>query len=412
MIFKTHKRNLVNRLLMSLLGAALMTAAPLIQAERSYVGTWGSIYPASSSEDNANCALCHNSYSSGSGFNPYGSAIESSTAGSISARIVDVEDVDSDSDPTTSDNITEINANAQPGWTGTAPSGVVGDLDPAGNLPPVADANGPYFGTAEQQVQFDGSASSDPDGTITAYDWTFGDGNVGTGESPVHTYATDGTYDVSLVVTDDDSDSSAPSVTTASIEPAPQDPVADPNGPYNGVEGIAVAFDGSGSFDPDGGNITQYFWDFDDGNLGTGVAPSHTYANPGTYTVKLIVEDDEGAQNPVPAETTAEIATDTDGDGIADALDNCILAPNGPLIPDAGGNSQRDTDGDNYGNVCDPDLDNDLIVNAADLALFKLLFFSSDPNADFDGSGTVNAADLAILKTMFFGPPGPSGLVP
>jgi len=155
-----------------------------------------------------------------------------------------------------------------------------------------------------------------------------------------------------------------------------------------------------------------YFWDFDDGNLGTGVAPSHTYANPGTYTVKLIVEDDEGAQNPVPAETTAEIATDTDGDGIADALDNCILAPNGPLIPDAGGNSQRDTDGDNYGNVCDPDLDNDLIVNAADLALFKLLFFSSDPNADFDGSGTVNAADLAILKTMFFGPPGPSGLVP
>ncbi len=44
MIFKTHKRNLINRFLISLLGAALMTAAPLIQAERSYVGTWGGIY--------------------------------------------------------------------------------------------------------------------------------------------------------------------------------------------------------------------------------------------------------------------------------------------------------------------------------------------------------------------------------
>jgi len=390
----------------------LMTAAPLIHAERSYVGTWGDIYPASSSGDNAQCALCHSSTSSGSGFNPYGSAIESSSAGGISARIVDVEDLDSDSDPTCSSNLTEINANAQPGWTGSAPTGVSGDLDPSASQCPIADANGPYFGIEEEQVQFDGSGSTYPNGTITAWDWTFGDGNTGTGENPVHAYVAADTYDVSLVVTGDDGATSVPSMTTASITPAPQDPVADPNGPYSGVEGIAVVFDGSGSFDPDGGNITQYFWDFDDGNLGTGVAPSHTYANPGTYTVKLTVEDDEGAQNLVPAETTAEIATDTDGDGIADALDNCILAPNGPLIPDAGGNSQRDTDGDNYGNVCDPDLDNDLTVNAADLAIFKSLYFSSDPNADFDGSGTVNAADLAILKTMFFGSPGPSGLVP
>jgi hypothetical protein len=114
----------------------------------------------------------------------------------------------------------------------------------------------------------------------------------------------------------------------------------------------------------------------------------------------------------VPAETTAEIALDTDGDGIADAQDNCTLVANGPLIPDAGGNSQLDTDGDNYGNICDPDLDNNGIVQAADLALFKPLFFTNDADADFDGNGIVQAGDLAILKTMFFGPPGPSGLVP
>jgi PKD repeat protein len=412
MIFKIHKRNLVNRFLVSLLGAALMTAAPLLQAERSYVGTWGGIYPASSSGDNANCALCHNSYTSGSGFNPYGSAIESSSAGGISARIVDVEGLDSDSDPTASDNITEINANAQPGWTGTAPTGVIGDLDPAGNLPPVADANGPYFGTAEQQVQFDGSASSDPDGTITAWDWTFGDGNVGTGENPVHTYATDGTYDVSLVVTDDDSDSSVPSVTTASIEPAPQDPVADPGGPYNGVEGIAVVFDGSASFDPDGGNITQYFWDFGDGNTGFGEAPSHIYAADGSYPVTLTVVDDEGALS-APVSTTADIASDQDGDGTPDNLDNCILVANGPLIPDAGGNSQLDTDGDGYGNICDADLNQDLETDLSDFSLFRIAFSTTqDPDADFDGSGVVDLSDFSLFRVMFQSAPGPSGLTP
>jgi chitodextrinase len=402
MTFKTHKRNLVNRFLISLLGAALMMAAPLIQAERSYVGTWGGIYPASSSEDNANCALCHNSYSSGSGINPYGSAIESSSAGSISARIVDVEDLDSDSDPTASDNITEINANAQPGWTGTAPTGVVGDLDPAGNLPPVADANGPYFGTAEQQLLFDGSGSDDPDGTITAYDWTFGDGNTGTGVSPTHTYTAAGTYDVSLVVTDNDSDSSAPSVTTASIEPAPQDPVADPNGPYNGIEGIAVAFDGSASFDPDGGDITQYDWDFGDGNTGIGVAPSHIYAADGSYPVTLTVVDDEGAQS-APVSTTADIASDKDGDGIPDMSDNCTQVPNP---------TQCDGDNDGYGNHCDADFNNDLIVNGLDIGPFKAGFGTADPVTDLNCDGITNGLDIGPLKTMFGSPPGPSALAP
>ncbi len=40
----------------------------------------------------------------------------------------------------------------------------------------------------------------------------------------------------------------------------------------------------------------------------------------------------------------------------------------------------------------------------------RILFVAT--YADLDGAGIVNAADLAILKTMFFGPPGPSGLVP
>ena len=104
--------------------------------------------------------------------------------------------------------------------------------------------------------------------------------------------------------------------------------------------------------------------------------------------------------------------TDADGDGAFNDEDNCILRANGPLIPDAGGNIQRDTDGDNYGNYCDPDFNGDGVVSAADLAYMKINFFTDDPDADLTGDGTVSAADLAILKTMFFGPPGPSGLVP
>jgi hypothetical protein len=86
-----------------------------------------------------------------------------------------------------------------------------------------------------------------------------------------------------------------------------------------------------------------------------------------------------------------------------DNLDNCTQIPN-PL--------QRDTDFDQYGNFCDPDFDNDLIVNFADLAYIRANFFSTDPDADLNGDGIVNFADLAIVKSMFFGPPGPSGLVP
>ena len=99
---------------------------------------------------------------------------------------------------------------------------------------------------------------------------------------------------------------------------------------------------------------------------------------------------------------------DTDLDGVFDINDNCPLVANGPLIPDAGGNSQRDTDGDGIGNICDPDFNNDGVVNAADLAYLKSHFFSTDPNADMNGDGFVNAADLAILKNMYFKPPGPS----
>ena len=100
---------------------------------------------------------------------------------------------------------------------------------------------------------------------------------------------------------------------------------------------------------------------------------------------------------------------DSDGDGVADYVDNCTKVPN----PD-----QLDSDGDGYGNACDADLNNDGLVNALDLGLFRTVFGKAkgDPDlkaaADLNGDGRVNALDLGLFRLMFGKPPGPSGLKP
>jgi len=92
---------------------------------------------------------------------------------------------------------------------------------------------------------------------------------------------------------------------------------------------------------------------------------------------------------------------DTDGDGILDVGDDCTLVPNP---------TQLDADHDGFGNACDPDFDENSVVNFGDLARMKSAFFGNDPVVDLNGDDVVNFADLAILKKYFFKPPGPSGL--
>jgi hypothetical protein len=94
-------------------------------------------------------------------------------------------------------------------------------------------------------------------------------------------------------------------------------------------------------------------------------------------------------------------AQSNDGDTIDDSIDNCTLVAN---------EDQRDTDGDGYGNYCDPDLDNSNTVDTTDYNLLKLEFYTGDANADFNGDGQVNFADLGIMKPFQGGLPGPSAL--
>jgi 6-phosphogluconolactonase (cycloisomerase 2 family) len=62
-----------------------------------------------------------------------------------------------------------------------------------------------------------------------------------------------------------------------------------------GVAGSASSFDGSGSSDPET-QVGRYDWDFGDGSTASngGAKPSHVYTQPGTYTAKLTVTDDQG----------------------------------------------------------------------------------------------------------------------
>ena len=91
-------------------------------------------------------------------------------------------------------------------------------------------------------------------------------------------------------------------------------------------------------------------------------------------------------------------AADSDGDGIDDTADNCSFVVN---------TTQIDTDNDGLGNRCDPDFNNDGVVNFVDLGVLRARFFSADAEADLNSDGTVNFVDLGILRQFFFAAPGP-----
>jgi hypothetical protein len=112
-----------------------------------------------------------------------------------------------------------------------------------------------------------------------------------------------------------------------------------------------------------------------------------------------------------------QLLVDTDADGAHDGQDNCIYAANGPLLPDAGGNSQLDSDVDGYGNRCDGDLNNNDFTNAQDTILFRqqlgqLGVAPTYNKADLNGNGFVNAQDYTLFRQLLGKSPGPSGSKP
>lgn len=161
------------------------------------------------------------------------------------------------------------------------------------NLPPSARCR---FAPAEplvgEEVVFDASASYDPDGAISSYNWDFDDDGRPDAEGikASRKFQFFGRHKVRLTVSDEDGGSD--SITTVFRVRAR--PIAEftlsPTGPFVGDQ---IRFDASSAHDPDGA-IVAYEWDFGDGATATGRAVTRAYGAPGTYSVRLRVRDDDG----------------------------------------------------------------------------------------------------------------------
>jgi gliding motility-associated-like protein len=122
--------------------------------------------------------------------------------------------------------------------------------------------------------------------------WSFGDGNSANSNNASHNYAIHGTYDVKLIVT---SNQGCMDSTSETITVNPQ-PVASftVNNASQCLSGNSFSFKNSSSIAS--GNIINQ-WSFGDGNISSNANPVHQYANPGTYTVRLVVISEKGCSD-------------------------------------------------------------------------------------------------------------------
>jgi PKD repeat protein len=147
------------------------------------------------------------------------------------------------------------------------------------------------------------STSTDPDGTVAGYNWTFGDGTTSTAQNPSHAYSAGGTYSVTLRVTDNQGAQSTTTSKSVTVTPPNSAPVVDA-GPDQTVL-LGVLFNESISFtDPDNGPWT-YTINWGDGSTSTGTRTTagsfsvgHTYLGIsilGTRTITVTIRDSLGA---------------------------------------------------------------------------------------------------------------------
>lgn len=135
----------------------------------------------------------------------------------------------------------------------------------------------PRTGCAPLPVDFSGSATP----AAAAWQWTFGDGNTGTGQNPTNIYNAIGNYSITLVVT-------SPQGCTDTITRNNYVKVLEDSVPYTVPDTIKVCLPpGSVSFtDPTVGS-NWWLWDFGDGDTSGVKNPSHNYQAPGIYVVTL-----------------------------------------------------------------------------------------------------------------------------
>lgn len=167
-----------------------------------------------------------------------------------------------------------------PMWTDTRAGNALVYVSPftVGATGPVADFSGsPTSGCAPLLVDFTDLST----GNVTSWSWDFGDGNVSSAQNPSNSYASAGTYTVSLTVSGPDGSDIETKTDYIRVSDVP---VADFSGaPTSGAAPLQVTFTDLSTNGP-----TTWSWDFGDG-VGTSSAqnPVYVYQNQGLYTVTL-----------------------------------------------------------------------------------------------------------------------------
>jgi len=152
---------------------------------------------------------------------------------------------------------------------------------------PMANAGPDQTVNEDTAVAFS-STSTDAVGIIS-HTWTFTDvtPQTLTGINPTYTFATPGTYTVTLTVADAAGNHATDTIVITVLDITK--PVANAGSDQTVTADTSVSFDASNS--TDNMAIVSYEWDFGDGTTGTGKTTTHTYTEPGTYNVTLTVKD-------------------------------------------------------------------------------------------------------------------------
>lgn len=127
---------------------------------------------------------------------------------------------------------------------------------------------------------------------ITTSLWSFGDGITSTLTSPAKSYATAGTYNVKLVVTNINGCKDSTSKVVTVLER--------PNASFNVNGNLSCSNNSTFTFSNTSTGVgNTYFWSFGDGNTSTAVSPSNTYSLEGTYTVQLLAISSNGCRDSI-----------------------------------------------------------------------------------------------------------------
>jgi len=176
--------------------------------------------------------------------------------------------------------------------TGSGSTFNMGEVLP-NNIPPVANAGGPYSGDEGSPIKLDGSASTSICG-MPALRWDFSDGGVAFGTSPQHIFQGPGIYSGLLTATDV---TGLSSVTTFSVEVKDLPPMANAGPNMSTKWGIPVTLKGS-ALNPgtDQQPYLVYRWVFGDGtpSASGGATVTHVYDQPGDYIATFTATDPGG----------------------------------------------------------------------------------------------------------------------